>query len=208
MAHPFHSPLCARKHSLPQTKPATNLAVKTLRSFSVTVILVGAISTATGADDKPQLSSELIFPLHHQHNHAPGIVEGSNGDLLVSWYRGSGERGADDVAVYGARRRRGDAKWSDAFVMADNPGFPDGNTAMFIDRQDRLWLFWPIVLANTWESCITSYRVATRYNTDGTPDWQWQGPILLKPQAFVEEMEHALEARVKASPLPAEMTNR
>ncbi len=44
--------------------------------------------------------AELVFPPHAQHNHAPGIVECPNGDLLVSWYRGSGERSADDVAVY------------------------------------------------------------------------------------------------------------
>jgi hypothetical protein len=56
------------------------------------------------ADAKPQFSSELIFPLDDQHNHASGVVECSNGDLLVSWYRGSGERKSDDVAVHGVVR--------------------------------------------------------------------------------------------------------
>src|SRR5690554_4907079 len=56
--------------------------------------------------------AELIFPLHDQHNHAPAIVECPNGDLLVSWYRGSGECEADDVAIYGARRR-GATRWSE-----------------------------------------------------------------------------------------------
>jgi len=49
----------------------------------------------------PQHGAELVFPLHPEHNHAPAIVECQNGDLLVSWYRGSGERSADDVAVWG-----------------------------------------------------------------------------------------------------------
>jgi hypothetical protein len=101
------------------------------------VFLGDAVSAAPRtkrhADDQPRLATELIFPLHHQHNHAPGIVESANGDLLVSWYRGSGERQADDVAVYGARRRQGEKEWSEPFVMCDTPGFPDGNTAMFID---------------------------------------------------------------------------
>jgi len=126
----------------------------------------------------------------------------------VSWYRGSGERSADDVAVYGARRRRGQAKWREPFVMADTPGFPDGNTAMFIDERRRLWLFWPIVLANTWESCVTSYRLTDDYKRDGPPKWQWQGQVFLKPEAFVEEMERKLEARLKTFALPSEMTNR
>ncbi|HJZ54673.1 MAG TPA: sulfatase-like hydrolase/transferase, partial [Gemmataceae bacterium] len=73
----------------------------------------------------PLHEAELVFPLHPQHNHAPGIVECPNGDLLVSWYRGSGERSADDVAVFGARKRAGSEKWSDAFLLADTPGFPD-----------------------------------------------------------------------------------
>jgi hypothetical protein len=92
--------------------------------------------------------------------------------------------------------------------MADTPGFPDGNTTLFIDGRKRLWLFWPIILANTWQSCVTSYRVATEYNADGAPKWEWQSWILLKPDSFVEEMEKGLEARLKSSPLPPEMTNR
>ena len=57
----------------------------------------------------PEYREELVFPLNPKHNHAPGIVECPNGDLLVSWYRGSGERSADDVAVLGARLPRGRA---------------------------------------------------------------------------------------------------
>lgn len=130
------------------------------------------------------LRSELIFPLHPEHNHAPGIVECPNGDLLVSWYRGAGERQADDVAVYGARLRKGDEQWSEAFLMADTPGFPDCNTCMMIDGQGKLWLFWPTILANTWESCLTNYRVASQYSHDGAPDWEQQGLVLLKPEDF------------------------
>jgi predicted neuraminidase len=172
-------------------------------------IMLCALSAAGAPRDlAPRFSAELIFPLHDQHNHAPAIVECPNGDLLVSWYRGSGEREADDVAVYGIRRRQGQQAWSEPFLMADTPGFPDGNTAMFIDNRRRLWLFWPVVLANTWESCLTSYRVATQYESAGAPKWEWQGQMFLKPQCFVTDMEQGLEDRLKNSPLPREMTNR
>jgi predicted neuraminidase len=175
-------------------------------------ILVSAISLIASAAeptrDESTFSAELVFPLHPQHNHAPGIVECPNGDLLVSWYRGSGERQADDVAVWGARRRRGQSQWSEPFVLADTPGFPDCNTALFIDAQNRLWLFWPLILANTWESCLTSYRVAGHYDADGPPKWDWQGLVLLKPEAFVEEMDKGLEARLKLAANPAAFTNR
>jgi hypothetical protein len=128
--------------------------------------------------------------------------------LLVSWYPGSGERKADDVAVYGARLRRGQKLWSEPFVMADTPGFLDGNPAMFINRRQRLWLFWPIVLANTWESCVTSYRVSSRNEAKGPHQWEWQDQVLLKPEAFLPDMEKALEARLKDSVPPPERTNR
>ncbi|MDY3558812.1 sulfatase-like hydrolase/transferase [Gemmata sp. JC673] len=153
-------------------------------------------------------AAELIFPLHKQHNHAPGIVECPNGDLLVSWYRGSGERSADDVAVYGARKKAGADKWSDAFLMADTPGFPDCNTTMWVDKDGKLWLFWPLILANSWESCLTSYRVSSDYQTGGAPKWEWQGTIPLKPKDFEGVMLREFEAWKKqvaaASKMPFE----
>ena len=81
----------------------------------------------------PFLESELIFPLEHWHNHASCIVETPNGDLLVCWFHGSGERTADDVKIEGARRRKGAKAWSPRFTMADTPGYPDTNCTMFID---------------------------------------------------------------------------
>lgn len=155
--------------------------------------LISAFALIRVATAAPQYSSELVFPHHPQHNHAPGIVELPDGDLLASWYRGSGERTADDVAVYGARKTKGESKWSDAFVMADTPGFPDCNTAMMIDRKNRLWLFWPTIIANTWESCLTNYCVSKDYTGAGTPKWEQSGLILLKPADFSSEAEAELK---------------
>ena len=109
---------------------------------------------------------------------------------------------ADDVAVYGSRLRRGGKEWSEAFLMADTPGFPDGNTAMFIDGQKRLWLFWPLVIANTWQSCQTHYRVSSDFEGEGSPNWNWQGVISLKPPDFREEMLKGLESREKMFDIP------
>jgi len=43
----------------------------------------------------PGISGELIFPLEKWHNHSSSVVELPNGDLLVCWFHGSGERTAD-----------------------------------------------------------------------------------------------------------------
>jgi len=143
-----------------------------------------------------QYAAELIFPLHDKHNHAPGLAELPDGELLATWYRGSGERSADDVAVYGARRKAGRA-WSEPFLIADTPGFPDCNTALFLDGRKRLWLFYPTILANTWESCLTNFKVTSRCAGAGPPQWDREGLILLKPDDFGEEARRLLEQELK-----------
>ena len=139
---------------------------RSLVPLSLALALLAQLPTL--AAESPQFEAELIFPFHNQHNHAPGIVECPNGDLFVSWYRGSGERTADDVAVYGAWRAKGEPRWGEPFVMADTPGFPDCNTALFVDDRKRLWLFYPTILANTWESCLTNFKVSSRFAPPGS----------------------------------------
>ena len=163
------------------------------------------VAIATFADPpasavEPHYSAELIFPLDHEHNHAPGIVECPDKSLLVSWYRGSGERRADDVRLMGSRRLPGQAAWTAVFPLADTPGFPDCNTTLFVDRHERLWLFWPVILANSWESCITNYRVADKFNGPAPPQWSWQGMMPLIPERFAEDMHGALDSRLRDGP--------
>src|SRR5215510_1397835 len=128
-----------------------------------TIIALAIANGLAAATGKPFLESELIFPLEHWHNHASCIVESPNGDLLVCWFHGSGERTADDVKIEGARKKRGAQTWGPRFTMADTPGYPDTNCAMFIDPQRRLWLLWPTILANEWHTALMKYRISSRY---------------------------------------------
>ena len=166
-------------------------------------ISVLGLLSAAGHAEEPAHRAELVFPLDEKHNHAPGIVECPDGDLLVSWYRGSGERSADDVAVLGARLQAGESAWSKPFLMADEPGFPDCNTCMMIDSQQRLWLFWPIILANSWESCLTRLRVSSDYTGDGPPVWDRQDTIFLKPEDFSDEAMQLLADLRKEADIPS-----
>ena len=145
------------------------------------------------AAEPPRHAAEFIFPLHARHNHAPGIAECPNGDLFATWYRGSGERQADDVAVYAAWRAKGEAKWSEPFVLADTPGFPDCNTALFLDDRQQLWLFYPTILANSWESCLTNFKVSSEFARPGAPKWDREGLILLKPDDFGDRARKQLD---------------
>ena len=71
--------------------------------------------------------------------------------------------------------------------MADRPGFPDCNTCMMVDAQQRLWLFWPTVIGESWESCLMNYRVSKDYQEAGAPRWEREGIILLRPENFRDE---------------------
>jgi hypothetical protein len=122
--------------------------------------------------DQPFLTSELIFPLEHWHNHASMVVELSDRSLLVCWFHGSGERTADDVVIRGARMRPGASRWSEPFLMADTAAYPDTNPTMFIDPKKRLWLLWPTILANEWHTALMKYKIASDYLRDGSPRWE------------------------------------
>ena len=154
---------------------------------------------------QPDFREEAIFPLQDKHVHSSSIVECPNGDLLVCWFHGSGERTADDVVVQGARLKRGAKKWSKVFLMADTPGFPDCNPVLYIDSENRLWLFWITVLAHRWERSILKYRLSTDYQNLGSPRWDWQDVILLKPgDKFAQAVEHGFKKNIKNEPMWAE----
>lgn len=153
----------------------------------------GGLLLADEDVSQPVIRSEFVFPLNPQHNHAPGIAELADGELIVSWYRGSGERTADDVAVYGSRLKAGEREWGPEFLMTDTPGFPDCNTAMMTDTNGRLMLFWPVVIANSWESCLTRVKVSDNPAGKGSPFWSRDQTILLKPEDFSEEATRVLE---------------
>ena len=123
----------------------------------------------------------IVFPYQELHVHGSTIVELPNGDLLSAWFQGSGERWADDVAIMGARLKKGAERWSAPFIMADVPGFPDINPMLFMDGRGKLWLMWYTVLANRWESSLPKYRISSDFEGEGAPVWEWQEVLHVKP---------------------------
>jgi predicted neuraminidase len=143
---------------------------------------------------EPVFTTENIFPQQNLHCHSSSIVECPNGDLLACWFYGTGERTADDVIVQGARLQKGTETWSEPFLMADSQDLADCNPVLFIDRNEKLWLFWISVLARRWECGMLKYRTSTDYQGEGAPNWDWQDVIVLKPgEAFAEEVESKLK---------------
>ena len=142
----------------------------------------------------PLRATQDIFPSQEKHVHGSSIIELPNGDFLSCWFHGSGERNSDDVKVNGARLIRGSSEWTPLFEMADTPGFPDCNPVLYLDAQERVWLFWIVVGANKWETSLLKYRRADDYSGTGAPAWTWQDIILLLPgDKFAEEMKQRLD---------------
>ena len=145
---------------------------------SVIVSILIAASSATG------LATEQVFPPHPLHNHSSSIVELPGGDLLVAWYRGSGEGDADDVQILGSRKTDPQGSWSEPFVLADSPNLPDLNPVLFIDSQEQIWLFYSTYLDNSIEGVLIKYCISSDYRGESPPAWDRQGILHCRPRNF------------------------
>src|SRR5690554_5525217 len=101
-----------------------------LASYLIFQMLVPSTWCQEVPKEKVVVQEELIFPLQGQHVHGSSIVSLPNGDLLVAWFQGSGERTADDVRIMGARLKKGEGAWSVPFELADTPNLPDCNPVL------------------------------------------------------------------------------
>ena len=184
---------------------------RTRRRLIIAAPALTLVLTSLGAaiqaqqKDRPLLTSELIFPLEHWHNHASMIVELPSGDLLTCWFHGSGERTADDVVIRGAALKRSSGTWTTPFLMADTPGYPDTNATMFLDPRKRLWLLWPTILANEWHTALMKYQITTGYRGNGAPRWEATGVLHVTPgdefaAAVAADADRQLSGSAKGDP--------
>lgn len=140
-------------------------------------------AAALYAQGKGQMTSEFLFPAEPVHNHSSSIVELKDGRLMVTWYRGSGERTADDVTVEASFLAKNAINWTPRITIADTPGFPDTNPVLWVDPQQRLWLFWGLVIANEWHTSLLKYERADK----GELPFNWGDSIILKPVNIAEK---------------------
>lgn len=151
----------------------------------IPILAVLISSVPSGAE----IQSELIFPEEAFHNHSPGLVETPDGSLIACWFHGHGEKTDDTLKILGARKRKGEDRWSEPFVLADNQNLPDQNPVLFIDSKGVLWLFWISSLDNTIQTYLLKYRTSTDYEGDGAPTWNWQDVLHVRPQGLEETIE-------------------
>ncbi|MEA3477211.1 MAG: exo-alpha-sialidase, partial [Bacteroidota bacterium] len=172
--------------------------VKKIVWKTVFIAMAFSISACSENVELDFVQTEL-FLLTKDHAHGSTIVELPNGDLLAAWFQGSGERWADDVQILGARLTRGSVEWSQPFIMADVPDFPDINPVLFLDPNENLWLVWYTVIANQWSTSLPTYRISNNYmQKSGPPEWEWQQVLFVKPGDKTERGMHPDDKFVKS----------
>jgi predicted neuraminidase len=168
------------------------------------VPLLFAFATSTVWGSEPYFESVAIFPSEKKHNHASCVVELANGDLLAAWYSGTGERSADDVKIQGAWLSKGNVLWGSRFTLADTPGYPDCNPALFAAPDRTIWLVWPTILDHRWEGALLKFAVARDESEhSGAPHWFREGVLHVTPIGF--DTEWARSVAGLSSGIPARL---
>ncbi|WP_173224492.1 exo-alpha-sialidase [Paenibacillus alba] len=151
----------------------------------MTFSLLHTAAVSADAAELQGITKRDIFDWDKEHNHGPSMVELNDGSLLSVWFRGEGERDADTTRLMGARSKDGGKTWTEPFLVYDTYDFPDINPVLFVDSQDRLWLFYYIVLNGQWVSSQPRYMYADIGNYEyansngGNPKWHYPEVIYM-----------------------------
>jgi predicted neuraminidase len=155
------------------------------------------------SDDNRSLfiTEEFISPsLKGKVAHASSICELSDGRLAAVWYAGSRE-GAGDVAIYFAMcGPRENMSWTKPRVIVNSKSASKelyrfvkkvGNSIIFADSEDRLWLIYATITVGGWSGSSLNVKISD----DGGMSWTQSQRLTLSPFFNVSEL-------VRNNPLP------
>ena len=163
----------------------------------IALSLVFLVGQSIQAADAPGITHTSVFGREKDiHNHAPCVTECPNGDLILAYYTGHGERKSDDVRIVGHRLQKGHEKWSARMELADTPGYPDCNPAIFAAPNGELWLWYPTIIDHQWEGALLKYHVSKDFQTAGkAPVWSREGVSHVTPSKFADQFAAAIKAQ-------------
>lgn len=130
----------------------------------LTILL--CIPTALFAADGIQL--ERVFGPEQpcKYKHPASFTQLAGGDLYLTYYGGAGEY-ATDTAVWGARKKKGQDKWTAPQVIADTPWRSEGNSVVWQAPDGLVWLFFLTRYGDTWSTS----RIKAKISKDGANSW-------------------------------------
>jgi predicted neuraminidase len=94
------------------------------------------------------------------------MTELNNGDLYLVYYGGPGEY-ATDTAVFGARKRKGETRWSTPKAIARDPVRSVGNAVVWEASDGVAWVFYVVRFGATWSTS----RVHCKISHDHAETW-------------------------------------
>ena len=100
------------------------------------------------------------------YKHPACLTELANGDLYLVYYGGEGEY-ATDTAVYGSRKKKGEATWSAPAPIARDPIRSVGNGVIWQGPDGLVWLFYVVRDGETWSTSRVQFKVSR----DGAKTW-------------------------------------
>jgi predicted neuraminidase len=127
------------------------------------VLMSGSVAPAQ-IFTSSNVSAEATTPVQH----GSSIVELDDGSLLVSWYAGR-DAAARDSRILLRRSTTGGARWEPTQTVvvpgecAAESWFSNksvGNTVLFQDRQNVVWLFYAAVQFGGWSGAHTDYKIS------------------------------------------------
>lgn len=118
---------------------------------------------------QPYPREAFVFPHNvFQKAHASSLVELENGDILITWFAGSGEA-KRDVNIYSARYSPGSDSCTEPQVVVrkgekvQGTLWPDkslGNTSLYLDDENFLWMFYNSIVIGGWSGAVINYTVS------------------------------------------------
>lgn len=111
----------------------------------------------------------------YPNNHGASLAELADGKILITWFAGSRE-GGRDAQIYSVAHDPGTGAYSPPSILVRKrewPGgglWPDksvGNTALYVDDEGFLWLFYNAISLGGWSGAVINYKVSR----DGGKTW-------------------------------------
>jgi len=94
------------------------------------------------------------------YKHPACMTELANGDLYLVFYGGQGEY-ANDTAVFGSRKKKGESAWSSPIKLAHDPFRSVGNGVIWQAPDGLVWLFYVVRYGDTWSTSRVQFKVST-----------------------------------------------
>lgn len=162
-----------------------------------------AVDSASVPPDNeiPFMVSEFISPDPGPHTvHAGSICELAGAGLAAVWYGGTREGARDTVIYFSKSGPKKELSWTKPRVIVSRKSASQelnrhikklGNSIIFEDSQERLWLIYVTVTVGGWSGSSLNVKISQ----DGGANWTTSRRLVLSPFFNVSEL-------VRNNPLP------